>query len=377
MVSTRDMRDLLAYANRTNVARVVLLGDVQQLDAVAAGTPFNALQRAGMPTAVMDDIVRQRDAPELLEGVHHAIRGEIAEAFEKIGARVSEGDLARTAAERYMALSPKERADTALITLSNQFRKKTNEHVRAARIAAGEISANGVTISSLAPLHLTRAEAGDARSYKPGDILIASATNAKAGLTKTQTYTIVATNQDRRTVTLEAWDGSQRTHRLSQASPLSRSTQAFTRETVEASVGDLVRFTLTDKTTGITNGERGRVTGISESHVRVQIEGGKELRFETDSLAARGMNLAYAVTAHAVQGDTKERAIAVLPHRSPLSHQKAFYVAISRAERSAELITDNIEKLAEKLKEQTGMRFDALDVLGRTAQRGGPELAGL
>ena len=47
---------------------MVLVGDEKQLGAVDAGKPFAQLQAAGMKTAVMDQIMRQRD-PALKEAV--------------------------------------------------------------------------------------------------------------------------------------------------------------------------------------------------------------------------------------------------------------------------------------------------------------------
>ena len=55
--------------------RVVLVCDEKQLDAVDAGKPFAQWQRAGMKTAMMDEIPRQKDA-ELREAVCVSLAGE-------------------------------------------------------------------------------------------------------------------------------------------------------------------------------------------------------------------------------------------------------------------------------------------------------------
>ena len=68
LASTVQARDLLRIADALRIPRVVLVGDEKQLDAVDAGKPFAQLQRAGMRTAVMDEIMRQRD-PALKEAV--------------------------------------------------------------------------------------------------------------------------------------------------------------------------------------------------------------------------------------------------------------------------------------------------------------------
>ena len=60
---------------RSASPRVVLVGDAKQLDAVDAGKPFAQLQGAGMKTAVMDEIMRQRD-PALKEAVEASLAGD-------------------------------------------------------------------------------------------------------------------------------------------------------------------------------------------------------------------------------------------------------------------------------------------------------------
>ena len=62
MVGTVQMRALTRLAAETGVERLALIGDRRQLRAVEAGQPFTLLQDAGMPTARMDEVVRQRDA---------------------------------------------------------------------------------------------------------------------------------------------------------------------------------------------------------------------------------------------------------------------------------------------------------------------------
>ena len=61
MIGTVQMEALLRNAGALGVARVVLVGDTRQLRAVEAGQPFRVLQRAGMATVVMDEVLRQRE----------------------------------------------------------------------------------------------------------------------------------------------------------------------------------------------------------------------------------------------------------------------------------------------------------------------------
>ena len=71
LASTREVRELLKITDVLRLPRVVLVGDAKQLDAVDAGKPFAQLQGAGMKTAVMKEVMRQRD-PELKAAVRRA-----------------------------------------------------------------------------------------------------------------------------------------------------------------------------------------------------------------------------------------------------------------------------------------------------------------
>jgi len=55
------MREFLARLVPNNSDRVLLIGDTRQHQGVEAGRPFEQLQKAGMRTARLDEIVRQKD----------------------------------------------------------------------------------------------------------------------------------------------------------------------------------------------------------------------------------------------------------------------------------------------------------------------------
>ena len=132
LASTVQARDLLRIAAAIRIPRVVLVGDRKQLDAVDAGKPFAQLQATGMKTAVMDEILRQKDA-ELKEAVRASLAGEIGRAFGKLGDRIAEvnpDNLAGAAAARWLKLSARERENTGLMAPSHALRTEINGHIR-------------------------------------------------------------------------------------------------------------------------------------------------------------------------------------------------------------------------------------------------------
>ena len=132
LASTVQARNLLRIANTLRLPRVVLVGDAKQLDAVDAGKPFAQLQQAGMKTATMEEIMRQRD-PDLKAAVEASLAGNVRKAFEKLGSNVAEvkpDNLAGAAAARWLRLSPEARARAGLMAPSHTLREEINAIVR-------------------------------------------------------------------------------------------------------------------------------------------------------------------------------------------------------------------------------------------------------
>ena len=81
LASTKQMNEFLHRLKDSD--RVLLVGDTRQHEAVEAGRPHHQLQEAGIATARLDEIVRQKD-PALKEVVEQLSRGNVREAFERL-----------------------------------------------------------------------------------------------------------------------------------------------------------------------------------------------------------------------------------------------------------------------------------------------------
>ena len=89
LASSEQMRGLLRIATSLRVPRVVLVGNGKQLGAAEAGKPFEQLRQAGVQTAVMDEILCQRNM-EFKEAVRAGLAGEVRTAFEKFEDRIAQ-----------------------------------------------------------------------------------------------------------------------------------------------------------------------------------------------------------------------------------------------------------------------------------------------
>lgn len=364
MVGTSDMRDLMGRANAAGYARVVLLGDIKQLDAVAAGTPFAQLQRAGMPTALMADIQRQRD-DALRDAVLHAIRGEIGAAFGNLSHVTTPGRneaFTDKLAKTWLALPAKQREATGLIVLTNAVREEVNAAIRETLRDEGRIGATDRTIRSLAPHSFTRAEAAEAASYKPGDVVVPIRDLKSLGLEANALYHVADTHARGNSITLRPEAGGTGIRvPLAPGSKAATSLVAYEQVDRDFAAGDRVKFAITDSQSGVANGARGTITRIGSSTVELRLEDGTSKTLPLDSMAARGLDHAYAVTAHDFQGATVDRIIVGMMDGERLSTQKSFYVGLSRARDEVVLVTTNAGKLADRIEKETGERPTALD----------------
>lgn len=365
MASAKDLRSFMDYAERTGAPRVVLVGDTQQLDSVAAGQPYAQLQNAGMRAAVMDEIRRQRN-DDLKAAVHHSIRQEIQPAFSRMEGNVLQVENPSIdAAERYLLLSPSEREGTRILTLTNVSRSEINSVVRDGLWQEGRLKGEEVALKGLQNRQLTETQLADARSYTPGDLVLSVATSKEFGLQKNNLYVVQQSDHQRNRLIVQHEETGEKSILPLDAKfnrrDLGKALVAYDRENREMAAGDQVRFRITDPEAGVTNGVRAEIKSTTGGMIEAKSLDGSTISVPQNSIAARGMEHDYAATAHAVQGESVDRVIVAMNSTERLATQKSFYVEISRARDEAVLLTDDPERLSKTIEKQTGIRPTALD----------------
>ena len=373
LASTVQARDLLRIADALRIPRVVLVGDEKQLGAVDAGKPFAQLQAAGMKTAVMDQIMRQRD-PALKEAVEASLAGDIARAFEKLGdsvAEVNPDNLAGAAAARWLALSPEERERTGLMAPSHALRQGVNEIIRARLARDGVVHGPAMHAERLVSRGFTHAEKALARNYQPGDVVGFHRPYKRLGVERGEELRVLSVDRRAGTVTLSGGDGRTVAWEPGRIAARAGGVEVYKRERIELRAGDRIRWTRNDAGLGLVNSQSAEVTAVHDGRITFRLEDGRNLEMNAGDPQLRHVDRAWASTVHAFQGRTVDRVIAAIEANHPnLTNQKMLYVEISRARDRAELVTDDKAGLAEQIEALTGERIAALEALGADGAKG-------
>ena len=373
LASTVQARDLLRISDALRIPRVVVVGDEKQLDAVDAGKPFAQLQAAGMKTALMDQIMRQRD-PALKQAVEASLAGDIARAFEKLGDNVAEvnpDNLAGAAAARWLALPPAERERTGLMAPSHALREGINGIVRERLARDGVVHGPAMQTERLASRGFTNAEKALARNYQAGDVVGFHRPYKRLGVEKGDEMRVAGVDRADGTVTLSGEDGRTVAWEPGRVAARAGGVEVYKREGMELRSGDRIRWTRNDAGLGLVNSQTAEVTGVMDGRVTFRLEDGRTLDMNAGDPQLRHLDRAWASTVHAFQGRTVDNVIAAIEANHPnLTNQKMLYVEISRARDRAELVTDDKAGLKEQLEALSGERIAALEALGEDRAKG-------
>ena len=367
LASTVQARDLLRIASVLRIPRVVMVGDAKQLDAVDAGKPFAQLQAAGMQTATMDEIMRQRD-PALKEAVEASLKGDIARAFEKLGSNVAEvkpDNIAGAVAARWLRLDADARENTGVMAPSHELRQAINGHIRERLAREGRIHGPAMESERLVSRGYTNAEKALAGNYAAGDVVAFHRPYKRIGVEKGDERRVMGVDHRGRAVLLDDGKGGRVAWKPEEIGGRRGGSEVYRAEEIELRAGDRIRWTRNDAGLGLVNSRNAEVVSVANGRVTFQLEDGKKLELGRNDPQLRHLDHAWASTVHAFQGRTVDNVIAAMEARHPhLTTQKSFYVEISRARDRAELVTDDAAELRAQLQAATGERIAALEGIG-------------
>jgi hypothetical protein len=321
-----------------------------------------------MATHVLDQIVRQTNA-HTREAVEAILAGEAARAFEAIdkgGGRIVEqaDDALRYAmmARDYARLSPADRARTLVLDPTREGRQRLTDAIRTELVRDGTLGADAITATTLEPLGLTRAEASDADSYSPGQIVTFRRGSCEHRLSRGRAYRVDAVNAKAGMVSLATPEG--KSVAWSPARWGGDQVEAFAEVEQELRTGDRIQFTRNNRRAGRLNGHTASVVGIDPQRggITVEREDGKQEALDLTRLADRHIRPGWVRTIHSAQGATADRVMAHLESfRANTVDTPAVYVSISRAKDAVALYTNSRAGLTEAIGLRDGAKIGAID----------------
>ncbi len=347
LASSRQMRAFLDKLNPGD--RVLVVGDTRQHQGVEAGRPFEQMQEAGMQTAQLDRIVRQKD-PELLKAVQHLAVGETEKGIALLAqqGRVTEipnaEDRVRAIARDYAAASE----NTIIVSPDNKSRQHINEAVREELLRNGTLGGDGREFRTLSfRSDMTGSDRTWAAQYNPGEVLQYTTGSKVEGIARDSFATVRSVDAHANTLTVDLENGSSATYDPRRL----RGVNVYRETTREFAGGDRIQFTAPDKSLGVANRDLGTVVGLDDGKIAVRLDGKEDRTVVFDPNQYRQFDHGYAVTSHSSQGLTAGRVIANIDTDSAKSliNTRLAYVSISRASHDARIYTNDAETLGERL----------------------------
>ncbi len=347
LASSKQMRQFLDKVGPND--HIVVIGDVRQHQGVEAGRPFQQMQDAGMRTAQLDQIVRQKD-PELLRAVQHLASNETERgvALLREQGRVTElpnGTERIQAIARDYASKPE---STIIVSPDNKSRQQLNEAVRVELKEKGILTGEGHTFRTLTNRNdMTGAERTWAARYEVGNILQYTTGSKAAGIARNSFATIRGVDTAANRLTVELENGKLVTYDPRRL----QGVNAYRESTREIAAGDRIQFTTNDKKLDIRNRDLATVVSVAPSKVTVLMDGKSERIVSFDPTKLRQFDHGYAVTSHSSQGLTQERVLANFDTGTARSlvNTRLAYVAISRASQDARIYTNDADSLGKRL----------------------------
>jgi len=388
-VGQKGFKEILSLSKQLD-ARVVFLGDKNQLQSISAGKPFELAQNTkALELAKMHDILRQRNQ-DLKDVVSLVVakntKGEIdlsnnAEAFNLLDSqnRIHEyssnktevkekGSKQRDSNEdmhivhkelikKYMSVSEEDRKDSLIITPFNSDRVVLNALVRDEMRKQGELHGEDKNFPILINSNYTEAQRTLQSNYEVGMVVrFQKGYSEKDGgnkIDKGQYLKVVKKNRDG-SITLEDKEKNQKKWNPKKKG---NSVEVYKEENRKIALGDTVRFTRTKDDENIKNGERYKVTGMTDTHVEVEDQTGNKKQIDASEF--KHFDYGYSNTVYSSQGLTKGNVFLLLNSRKiakDLNDDKAatrvlgkafgtrsFYVAVTREEHNLQVFTDNKE----------------------------------
>ncbi len=386
MASSQKFRQLLSLTKHGNIS-LAFIGDVKQLPSIEQGKMFWMLQKFGVDTTLVNEIVRQKESPALLNIVKQIYRGNFKGAIERLdkmghviddkkllneNPNLSKEDSKGLREARLQKLvdtissySSEKRNNTCVITPANQDRIAFNCLYREALKQKQEIAQNGSQTGILVPSNLTPSAKAHANNYQVGQVLLFNKSLPDCDIKRGDYLTIKEANISNNYLVLENEKGEKTGVNAARfRGENSRDVSVYNHEEREIAKNDLIRWRYTDKALDRINMQQAKVLEVQGNQATIQLENKQKQVLDLTHKNNQHWDYAYASTVYSEQGNTKQfAALYMLNEQRNLASQPGFLVAMTRAIESGLLVTDDKEKLIQRIEHNTAVKTSTLEAL--------------
>jgi len=353
LASTKQMNELLHRLQPGD--RVLLVGDKRQHEAVEAGRPYRQLQEAGMHTARLHEVVRQKE-PELKEAVEQLARGDVHGAVANLDRQGRVHEIVGRE-ERLGAIAceyAREPQGTLVISPDNESRRALNTLIHREMQACGDVNPEEHKLRVLDSRNeMTGADRQWAAQYGEGDLVRYTRGSKVLGIDLGEYARVDRVDARENLITIKRENGVQHTYdprRLSGVAVYQEVQRAF-------SQGDRVQFTAPSRELQVANRELGSIQRVSDAgNLEIRMDSGRDVRFNIREHPH--LDHGYALTSHSSQGQTAQRVlIHVDTDKSELLVNNRFaYVSVSRGQYDAQIYTNDRSELSRNLSRDNSQR---------------------
>jgi conjugative relaxase-like TrwC/TraI family protein len=341
-------------------SRILLVGDPAQHQAVEAGAPFEQLIKAGIRTARLDKILRQRSnlkrPVELLSQKEVTAAVAVLESQGRITEIKDDIDRLKAIATDYVN-NPK---STLIISPANSERVAINNLIHHELQQRGSVSRENHRLTVFVNRQdMTGPERTFALAYVPGEDIIRYNTTSKLyGVKPGDDGRVLSNDHKENTITVRLESGRELTYNPERLSGVS----VYREAEREFATGDRIQFRAPFTAGKVKNSELATIKQITDDKMIVRLDRKRDVSINLAEF--RHLDLGYAVTSHSSQGQTVNRVLvnAETTETDLLLNQRMAYVAISRARFEARVYTDSRNELGPALNRERNKEV-ALDAL--------------
>jgi conjugative relaxase-like TrwC/TraI family protein len=354
LASTKQVRAFLDTLSPKD--HVLLIGDddpnpckVGQHTSIEAGRLFQELQEAGMKTAHLNRVYRQKD-PELKQVVLEFRHGRTQEAIELLAGQQRIHEYAN-ARERYAAIANaylEQPKGTLVVSPDNKSRQEVNATIRSRMRESGRLSEDAHEFVTLVARDVSGADRTQADSYRIGDTIRFLRANRRLGVESKSYAQVIDSDTAQNRLTIRTEDGRALAYDPQHASGVS----VYESRMQSFAVGDRIQLTANSTDLGVSTRDIGVITKLdANGNIQVQLDKGRKVRWNLAD--HRHIDYAYAMTSYSAQGTTVDRVLLHIDtsdyRLSSLIDKTLAYVGASRAQHDIQIFADDASRLERSL----------------------------